>query len=161
MQIPLEILKKQYHIECGKAYRGAFAKDGSKHVAVVIVVHENDVYYFSITSQEGTISSFKTKDCEAAVVQLSSSEQSLFWHSDPNAPKNSYIYCGKANLGQMKQDDFLTGLANRSITVETACTDSLFDRIKTATKNSKLYSPHDLKLLLPEEVQTATGTQDS
>lgn len=133
MRISEELLQKFGSLRAGKVYYGEFARDESSHAAVIVTVHNSMVHYFCFTSQEITIKRY-TKNDPLASVSLTSEESDLFFKA---SGKRTFIYCGRSNWGQMSESAFLEGLSSGKITLRAELPAPLFERIKSAIRNSK------------------------
>lgn len=144
MKIDVEILKNTYKIESGFIYAGkVFAKDGSPHKAVVFCVSEDKkiVYTYCITSQKDTIEYFKNTDTPKSVVELPTEIVKKLYNDEDN----SWIYCGKANLGKITIDDFYKELSDLKIKPVLKLENEVFSEIILSTKESYTYSEDDLR----------------
>ncbi len=133
MNISPELLQRFNCLKVGKVYYGDFAKDGSSHAAVVVTIHNGMVHYFCFTSQELTISRYVRKDPNAGIA-LSKAESDLFF---AGSNKQTFIYCGRSNWGQISEKTFLEYLSIGKVTLKAELPAELFNRIKDAIRNSK------------------------
>lgn len=133
MTISPELLQKFSTLKSGKVYYGEFAKDSSEHAAVVVSVHNGTVHYFCFTSQELTVKRYTQKDPLASVT-LTKTEADLIFGEQS---KQTFIYCGRSNWGQLYEKEFLQLLSNGSIKLKAELPPDLFERIKNAIRSSK------------------------
>ncbi|MBQ6567368.1 MAG: hypothetical protein IJR93_08025 [Treponema sp.] len=140
MNISPELLKIFDSLKAGKVYYGDFARDGSSHAAVVISVYKGMVNYFCFTSQEQTIRRYLRND-PLAGVSLTEEESGLFF---PNGGKQTFIYCGRSNWGQLLEKTFLEYLSTGKITLRAELPEELFTRIKNALRNSRTLTQSNL-----------------
>lgn len=133
MTISPELLQKFNMLKADKFYYGEFAKNSSEHAAVVVTVHNGTVHYFCFTSQELTVKRYSQKDPLAAVI-LNKSEFDLIFGGQS---KQTYIYCGRSNLGHLSENEFIKLLSSGKIKLKVELPETLFERIKNAIKNSK------------------------
>lgn len=137
MNISPDLIQKFDSLKSGKVYYGELAKDSSEHAAVVVSVFNGMVNYFCFTSQELTIKRYTDKDPKASVT-LAREETNLFF---PNSEKATYIYCGRSNLGQVSESEFLEKLSSGQFVLKCELPADLFERIKNAIKSSKTMTP--------------------
>lgn len=140
MLVPENLIDKFGLVKKKNSYYGAFAKDGTDHVAIVVSIYNNTVHYFCITSSEDFINARLLSDPDA-VVSLEMKETVIFF---PNDTKKDWIYCGAMNWGQMPLDDFKRQLATGIINYINGVPDDLFEKIIDAIKASDTYSEEDL-----------------
>lgn len=145
MTIDPSIIRKYYDIKSGSVYWGKLAKDKSPHVAVVICVKDNKVFYFCLTSSETFINFIKKND-KFAVVQLSPEEQKIYFND--NIKEHTFIYCGKSGLGDKSLEEFIEDLSEGLIQVKEEVPTDLMCRISTAIMNSSTYSEDEKDFIL-------------
>ena len=143
MNISVELLQKFNSLKAGKVFYGELAKDGSTHAAVVVTIHNGIVNYYCFTSQELTIKRYNQSDPLASVKLTEMEARNIF----PDSLKTTYIYCGKSNWGRMPEEDFLKKLSTGVFTLKSKVSCELFEKIKSAIKNSKTMTPKLLKVL--------------
>lgn len=143
MNISVDLLQKFNSLKAGKVFYGELAKDGSTHAAVVVTIHDGMVNYYCFTSQELTIKRYKQTDPLASVKLTEMEARNIF----PDSLKTTYIYCGKSNWGRMPEEDFLKKLSTGVFTLKSKVSCELFEKIKSAIKNSKTMTPKLLKVL--------------
>lgn len=136
MQISPEVLKKFDHLKEGKVYYGEFAKDASFHAAVVITMYKDRLNCFCITSSKIYIDSVLKNDKEAVVKVPESLVNRIFTEKQ----KESWIYCGKANLKSIGKDDFLDLLSKNKISFKDEVSPDFLQELRIAARNSKTYS---------------------
>ena len=143
MKIPVELLQKFQSLKAGKVFYGELAKDGSPHAAVVVTIHNGMVNYYCFTSQELTIKRYNQSDPLASVRLSEAEARSIF----PDSSKTTYIYCGKSNWGRIPEDEFLKKLSTGVFSLKSEISVELFEKIKSAVKNSKTMTPKLIKVL--------------
>ena len=120
----------------GKVYYGEFAKDNSFHAAIVITMHNDRLNCFCITSSKKYIDSISKVD-KLAVVKI---PESLVKKIFPDGQKESWVYCGKANLKTFEKQDFLDLLSKNIISFKDEIPDELLNQLKEAVRSSITYS---------------------
>ena len=143
MNISVDLLQKFNSLKAGKVFYGELAKDGSTHAAVVVTIHDGMVNYYCFTSQELTIKRYTQTDPLASVKLTEMEARNIF----PDSSKSTYIYCGKSNWGRIPEEDFLKKLSTGVFTLKSEVSCELFEKIKSAIKNSKTMTPKLLKVL--------------
>lgn len=143
MNIPVELLQKFQSLKAGKVFYGELAKDGSPHAAVVVTIHNEMVNYYCFTSQELTIKRYNQSDPLASVRLSEAEARNIFLDSS----KTTYIYCGKSNWGRIPEDEFLKKLSTGVFSLKSEISVELFEKIKSAVKNSKTMTPKLIKVL--------------
>ncbi|MBD5434638.1 MAG: hypothetical protein HDR35_10175 [Treponema sp.] len=143
MQIAVGILEKFNSLKEGKVYYGEFARDTSLHAAVVITMHNDRLNCYCISSSKSFIDSVSKYD-EKAVVRVS---DLLVDRIFSEQHKESWIYCGKANLKKISRKDFLDMLSKGSISFREEVSDNFLAELKDAVRNSVTYSKKDLEEL--------------
>lgn len=143
MQISSEILKKFNLLKEGKVYYGEFAKDSSFHAAVVITMYKDRLNCFCITSSKSYIDSVSKIDKSAVVSVPKSLVDRIFTEQQ----KDSWIYCGKANLKTINKNDFLALLSKNKISFKDEVPEEFLAQLKIAVKSSITYSKQMLSEL--------------
>lgn len=143
MRIAVDILEKFNSLKEGKVYYGEFARDTSFHAAVVITMHNDRLNCYCISSSKSFIDSVSKYD-EKAVVKLS---DVLVGKIFSEQRKESWIYCGKANLRTISRKDFLDMLSKRKISFREEIAEDFLSELKNAIRSSVTYSKRDLENL--------------
>ena len=136
MQISSEFLEKFNLLKEGKVYYGEFARDTSFHAAVVITMHNNRLNCFCITSSASYIKSVSKID-KAAVVPLSKELVSRIFVEQQ---KESWIYCGRANLKTISKKEFLDLLSKNKISFRDEVSPDFLKQLQNAIRSSITYS---------------------
>ena len=136
MQIAPEILEKFNFLKEGKVYYGEFARDTSFHAAVVITMHDERLNCYCISSSKAYIESVSKFD-KSAVVKV---PETLVSQIFKEYQKDSWIYCGKANLKTIEKTDFLALLSTNKISFREEVSADFLAKLKKAVKSSITYS---------------------
>ena len=144
MQIPAAILGSCYSPQIENVYWGPFAKNQTKHMAIIVALDSEMVSLFALSSSESSKRQYIRTD-SYAVVNIDEPLQLQIFGSIKTC---SFVYCGKNNLLEIPIETFISYLSDQSAFQKASLSQRFLCSLRDAIDQSNTLHPRQQRLFL-------------